>query len=158
MPQLGARPNLLILRTLSKLGLAGIRLGYLAGAAAWIAEFDKVRPPYNVNVLTLAAADFMLDHMALLDAQATTLRAERARMFAALRTLAGVVAFESAANFVLVRVGDADGVYARVKDRGILVKNVSRIHPQLAGCLRITVGAPSENDALIDALKASLNR
>lgn len=158
LPQLAARPNLLVLRTLSKLGLAGIRLGYLCGDPAWIAEFDKVRPPYNVNVLTLAAADFMLDHLALLDAQAATLRAERARLLTALRALAGVTAFDSAANFVLLRVGDADAVFAALKSAGILIKNVSRLHPLLAGCLRTTVGAPAENDAFLAALGAALKR
>lgn len=167
LPQLGgvnARPNLLVLRTLSKLGLAGIRLGYLCGDPAWIGEFDKVRPPYNVNVLTLAAAEFMLDHLALLDAQAATLRAERARMQAALRALPGVTAFDSAANFILLRVGTgaaatdrADAVFAALKSAGILIKNVSRMHPLLAGCLRTTVGAPAENDAFLTALTAALN-
>ena len=156
MPQLAARPNLLVLRTLSKLGLAGIRLGYLAGDPAWIGEFDKVRPPYNVNVLTLAAADFILDHLPLLDEQAAALRAERAVLIKALQALPGVTAFDSAANFVLFRVVDADRVFAGVKRRGILIKNVSRMHPLLAGCLRTTVGTPAENAAFVDALKASL--
>jgi len=156
MPQLLSRPNLLVLRTFSKLGLAGIRLGYLAGDPAWIAEFDKLRPPYNVNVLTLATAEFMLDRMPLLDGQAATLRAERGRLLAALRELPQLRAFDSAANFILFRVGDPDAIFARLKERGILIKNVSHMHPLLAGCLRTTVGAPSENDAFVDALKASL--
>jgi histidinol-phosphate aminotransferase len=157
MPQLLSRPNLLVLRTLSKLGLAGIRLGYLAGHPDWIEQFDKLRPPYNVNVLTLAAADFMLDQMALLDEQAATLRAGRARLLAALRALPGVTAFDSSANFILFRLTDPDGVFARLMERGILIKNVSRQHPLLARCLRTTVGTPAENDALIAALKTSLN-
>ncbi|GMV58325.1 MAG: histidinol-phosphate aminotransferase [Betaproteobacteria bacterium] len=160
LPQLadGAkpRPNLLVLRTLSKLGLAGIRLGYLAGDSAWIGQFDKLRPPYNVNVLTLATADLLLDHLDVLDAQAAEVRAERARLLAALRALPGVTAFDSAANFILFRVADPDGVFAGLKARGILIKNVARMHPLLAGCLRTTVGTPQENDAFLDALKASL--
>lgn len=150
------RPNLLVLRTLSKLGLAGIRLGYLAGDPAWIEQFDKLRPPYNVNVLTLATADLLLDHLEVLDAQAAAVREERTRLLAALRAMAGVTAFESAANFILFRVADADAVFAGLKARGILIKNVARMHPLLAGCLRTTVGTPQENDALLDALKASL--
>lgn len=156
MPHLEARANLLVLRTLSKLGLAGIRLGYLAGDPAWIVEFDKLRPPYNVNVLTLAAADFMLDHLPLLDGQAATLRAERAWLLAALRALPGVTAFDSAANFILFRVAEADGVFARLKDQRILIKNVGRMHALLAGCLRVTVGTPQENRAFLAALAASL--
>jgi histidinol-phosphate aminotransferase len=154
MPQLPARPQLLVLRTLSKLGLAGIRLGYLAGDPAWIGEFDKLRPPYNVNVLTLAAAEFMLDHLPLLDAQAASLRAERAGLLHALRALPGVTAFDSAANFILFRVADADRVFAGLKQAAILIKNVSRAHPLLAGCLRVTVGTPEENRAFIVALAA----
>ena len=156
LPQLAARPNLLVLRTLSKLGLAGIRLGYLCGDPAWIGEFDKLRPPYNVNVLTLATADLLLDHLDVLDAQAAQLRAERARVLALLRALPRVTAFDTAANFILLRVSDPDRVFAHLKQQGILIKNVSRMHPLLAGCLRSTVGAPSENDAFVAALTAAL--
>jgi histidinol-phosphate aminotransferase len=156
LPQLAARPNLLVLRTLSKLGLAGIRLGYLCGDPAFIGEFDKLRPPYNVNVLTLATADLLLDHLDVLDAQAAQLRAERARLLAALRGLPGVTAFDTAANFILLRVSDPDRVFADLKRQGILIKNVSRMHPLLAGCLRTTVGAPQENDAFVAALSAAL--
>jgi histidinol-phosphate aminotransferase len=156
MPQLAQRPNLLVLRTLSKLGLAGIRLGYLCGDPAWIEQFDKVRPPYNVNVLTLAAADFMLDHLSLLDQQAALLRAERTVLLAAMHTLPGVTAFDSAANFILFRVADPDRVFAGLKQQGILIKNVSRMHPLLAGCLRATVGAPEENVRFLAALRKSL--
>jgi histidinol-phosphate aminotransferase len=160
LARLPARPNLLVLRTFSKMGLAGIRLGYLCGDPAWIGEFNKVRPPYNVNVLTLAAADFMLDHRALLDEQAALLRAERGRLLARLRSIGGVTAFDSAANFVLFRLSGgsaaADRVFAALQARGILVKNRAHAHPLLAGCLRVTVGTPSENDAFVAALTASL--
>ncbi len=160
LPKLTVRPNLLVLRTLSKLGLAGIRLGYLCGDPAWIEQFDKVRPPYNVNVLTLAAADFMLDHLMLLDQQAELLRRERATLLAALHTLPGVTAFDSAANFILFRVvgdaGAADRVFNGLKLQGILIKNVSRMHPLLTNCLRTTVGAPDENVRFLAALKKSL--
>jgi len=160
LPQLARWPKLLVLRTLSKMGLAGIRLGYLCGDPAWIAEFNKLRPPYNVNVLTLAAAGFMLERRALLDEQAALLRAERGRLLGRLRSLPGVTAFDSAANFVLFRVAGgspaADRVFARLKARGILIKNRAHVHPLLAGCLRVTVGQPSENDAFLAALAASL--
>jgi histidinol-phosphate aminotransferase len=160
LPQLARRPNLLVLRTLSKLGLAGIRLGYLCGDPAWIGEIDKLRPPYNVNVLTLAAADFLLDRLPLLDEQAAVLRAERARLLARLRALPGVTAFDSAANFVLFRVTGgpdaADRVFAQLKSRGILIRNRTHVHPLLAGCLRVTVGTPAENDAFVAALSSSL--
>jgi histidinol-phosphate aminotransferase len=154
MPRLPQLPNMLVLRTMSKLGLAGIRLGYLVGHPDWIAQFDKVRPPYNVNVLTLAAAELMLDNLAVLDGQAATLRAERARLAAALAESPGIVAFPSAANFILFRVGEPDRVFAALKERGILIKNVSRMHPLLEGCLRVTVGTAAENQTFIKALRA----
>ena len=156
MPKLAEIPNLLVLRTLSKLGLAGIRLGYLAGHPAWIEQFDKVRPPYNVNVMTLAAADLLLDHLDALDAQAASIRAERTRVLAALRTNPKLVAFDSAANFILFRVADADRTFAGLKQRGILIKNVSHAHRLLAACLRVTIGTPGENDAFLEALTDSL--
>jgi histidinol-phosphate aminotransferase len=154
MPQLPRLGNLLVLRTMSKLGLAGIRLGYLVGHPDWIMQFDKVRPPYNVNVLTLAAAELMLENLPILDAQAATLRAERTRLATALADTHGVVPFPSSANFILFRVDKADRVFAALKERGILIKNVSHMHPLLDGCLRVTVGTAAENQAFIKALRA----
>ena len=156
MPQLFSWPNLLVLRTLSKLGLAGIRLGYLAGDPEWITQLEKLRPPYNVNVLTLAAADLLLEHLRVLEQQAVTLRAERSRVAIALGGLRGVQVFPSAANFLLFRVEHPDAVFSGLKQRGILIKNVSHGHPLLAGCLRTTIGTSVENDSFVQALKATL--
>jgi histidinol-phosphate aminotransferase len=154
MPQLAERPNLVVLRTLSKLGLAGLRLGYACADPRWIVEFDKVRPPYNVGVLPLAAAAFLLDHFDVLGQQASVIRSERGRLLGALRGLPGVTAFDSDANFILLRVSDPDRLFAGLRTRGILVKNVAGSHPLLWGCLRVTVGTPQENDALLQALGA----
>ncbi len=154
MPQLPRWPNLLVLRTLSKLGLAGIRLGYMAGDADWIEQIEKVRPPYNVNVLTLGITDLMIEHLSILESQADALRAERSRLGVALAAIKGVKVFPSAANFILMRVADPDRVFTALKERGILIKNVSKKHPLLAGCLRTTVGTPAENDAFLKALGA----
>ncbi|MGZ8993060.1 MAG: histidinol-phosphate transaminase, partial [Burkholderiaceae bacterium] len=156
MPQLKRTPNLLVMRTLSKLGLAGIRLGYLAADADWIEQFEKLRPPYNVNVLTLAAADLMLENMSILDAQAAALRSERGKLLSQLQATPGVRAFDSAANFILFRVANADAVFAALKQRGVLIKNVAPTHPLLAGCLRVTVGTVAENETFMKALRASL--
>ncbi|NDV13578.1 histidinol-phosphate transaminase [Crenobacter caeni] len=152
----GEVDNLLVMRTLSKVGLAGIRLGYAAGAAAWVSEIDKVRPPYNVNVLTQEAAHFALDHLALFDEQAALLRAERARLFAGLAALPGVEVFASEANFVTCRVAGAGALFAALKARGILIKKLDGAHPLLENCLRFTVGAPEENDAVLSALQQEL--
>jgi histidinol-phosphate aminotransferase len=154
MPQLAERPNLVVLRTLSKLGLAGLRLGYACGDPSWIVEFDKVRPPYNVGVLPLAAAAFLLDHFGVLLEQASVIRSERTRLLSTLRALPGLTVFDSDANFILLRVSAPDHLFAALRTRGILVKNVSGSHPLLEGCLRVTVGAPHENEAFLQALEA----
>jgi histidinol-phosphate aminotransferase len=160
MPALAQHRNLVVMRTVSKLGLAGIRLGYMAAAPEWIAQFDKVRPPYNVSVLDEAAAEFALEHLPVLEAQAARLREDRDALQSALAVLPGVTAFPSSANFVLVRVagvaGGGSAVAAGMKARGVLVKDVGRMHPLLADCLRLTVGTPEENAQMLDALRASL--
>jgi histidinol-phosphate aminotransferase len=160
MPRLAEFDNLVVMRTVSKLGLAGIRLGYMAASAALLAEFDKVRPPYNVNVLTQAAAEFVLDHAAVLDAQAASLRDERTALTAALSALPGIEVCPSAANFLLIRLQigkiNAADVFAALLERKVLVKNVGKMHPLLENCLRVTVSTPEENQLFLDALKASL--
>jgi len=156
MPRAAEFPNVVVMRTVSKLGLAGIRLGYLAGRAEWVSELDKVRPPYNINVLTQATADFLLDHIDVLDAQAAALRAERERLLAALAELPGVTVFPSAGNFVLVRLPDASAAFEALRAAGILVKNVSKMHALIANCLRLTVGTPEENGQMLAALRAAL--
>jgi histidinol-phosphate aminotransferase len=133
--------------------MAGLRLGYAAAHPGWIAELDKVRPPYNVNALTQAAVPVFLQAADLLAAQARAIRGERARLAAALGTRPGVTVFATESNFVLARVPDADAWFAGLRDAGILVKNLHGWHPLLANCLRITVGTPAENDALLEATR-----
>jgi len=147
-------PNLVLLRTVSKIGMAGLRLGYAVAAPEWTAELDKLRPPYNLNALTQAVAPLLLAERALLAEQAATLKAERARLAAALAALPGVAPYPSQANFVLVRVPDAPRWFESLRGAGILVKNLHGSHPLLEHCLRITVGTPDENDALLDVLRA----
>ncbi|MCD0505046.1 histidinol-phosphate transaminase, partial [Bordetella petrii] len=160
MPRLGTLPNAVVLRTVSKIGLAGLRFGYLAGHPGWIAQFDKVRPPYNLNVLTQAALRAVLRHKPVLDEQAAALRAGRDTLAAALAALPGVRVFPSAGNFVLARFSgkpDGNAVHLALKTRKILVKNFSGAHPLLADCLRISVGTPAENQALLSALQDILS-
>ena len=154
--QAARHPNVLLMRTLSKFGLAGVRIGYLMGPQAVIQEIDKVRPPYNVSVLNAEAALFALEHEAEFARQAALLRAERDALLAALKALPGVQPFPSEANMILARVPGADAVFDALKARGVLVKNVSRTHPLLKDCLRLTVGTPEENVLMMQALKASL--
>jgi histidinol-phosphate aminotransferase len=154
--KVGTLPHVLVLRTLSKFGLAGVRLGYLAGPAALIDEIDKVRPPYNIGALNAEATLFALAHADEFARQATLLRAERARLQAELAATPGVTPFPSDANMILVRVGNAPAVFQGMKERGVLVKNVEAMHPLLAGCLRLTVGTAEENALMMSALRASL--
>ncbi len=156
MQRLAAHEHVLVMRTLSKFGLAGVRLGYLCGAAALIDDVDKVRPPYNVSVLNAEATLFALEHADEYARQAALLRAERERLQVALRGLPGVQAFPSEANMILVRVPDARRAFDGMKARGVLVKHIAGLHPLLANCLRLTVGAPEENELMIQALKESL--
>jgi histidinol-phosphate aminotransferase len=144
------------MRTVSKIGLAGIRLGYAAAHPDWIREFNKVRSPYNVSVLTQAAAEVILEHRNVLDAQADALLAARAAMVERLRTMPNVKIFPSEANFVLARVPDATKTNEALKARKILVRSLHGWHPHLENCLRLTVGTPEENALMLDALEHSV--
>ena len=162
-----ANAQVILMRTLSKFGLAGARLGYLVAQSPWVQELNKVRPPYNVSVLNAACASFALEHRDVFEAQAELIMFERERLFKALQSISGLTPYSSQANMMLVRVGKeaseatdateatdagAQMVFDGLKSHGILVKNVSKMHPVLRGCLRLTIGTPAENDALIKAL------
>ena len=133
----------------------------MSAAPALLAEFDKVRPPYNINVLTEATAAFVLEHRAVLDQQAEAICAERAALTTALAAIPGVHVFPSAANFILLRIERAGLTGAQVFDRllkqKVLVKNVGKMHALLENCLRVTVSTPAENALFLAALQSSLN-
>ncbi|MBU2810224.1 histidinol-phosphate transaminase [Acidithiobacillus thiooxidans] len=153
--RLGQYPNLLLLRTLSKEGLAGLRLGMLAGPSAWIQELDKLRLPYNINILTQRSAAFYLQHSTVLDEQADILRAERDRMFKTISAM-GLAVWPSAANFLLFHTpGKAAEIYAGLKNGGILVKAFTG-HPRLGDYLRVSVGKPAENSRFLSVLESLL--
>jgi histidinol-phosphate aminotransferase len=154
--RIARHPHVLLLRTLSKFGLAGVRIGYLLGPKALIAEIDKVRPPYNISVLNCECALFALQHQAVFAAQAHQLVAQREVVFEALTSMQGVKAWNSDANMILVRVPDAAKTFEGMKTRKVLVKNVSKMHPLLANCLRVTVGIAEENAQMLEALEKSL--
>jgi histidinol-phosphate aminotransferase len=156
MNKVGNFEHVLVMRTLSKFGLAGVRLGYMVGAAALIDEIDKVRPPYNISALNAEATLFALEHADEFAAQAEVLRAERAKLLQALKGLPDVTPFPSEANMILVRVPDSKRAFEGMRERGVLVKNIAGLHPLLVNCLRLTVGTPAENLQMMDALKASL--
>ena len=155
MSRLGSADNLLVMRTLSKMGLAGLRLGFLVGPPSWLHEFEKVRLPYNINVLTQASVAFALDHVEVFDAQTAAIRASREQMISELQRIDGVRPYPSHANFILFRVpsGRAVPIFEGLKRAGILIKNLHRAESPLAECLRVTVGTPEENTRFLAALR-----
>ena len=149
-------PHVLLMRTMSKFGLAGVRIGYLMGRRELVSEIDKLRPPFNISVLNAEAGLFALEHADEYVQQAAAIRSERERVFAQLAAMPGVRPYPSQANMILARVPDAAAAFAGMRQRGVLVKNVSALHPLLANCLRLTIGTPDENVQMIAALAASL--
>jgi histidinol-phosphate aminotransferase len=157
LPRLADYPNLLVMRTLSKLGLAGIRLGVLMGAERWIRQLDKLRLPYNVNTLTQLIAAVVLEYGSVLTDQAAAIKLERGRLLGELRRVPGVTAYPSDANFILFRISEAERIFDGLKRRGVLIKSLHGSHRLLADCLRVTVGTPDENTAFLTALTQTLN-
>jgi histidinol-phosphate aminotransferase len=146
-------PNLLVMRTLSKLGLAGLRFGFAAAHPAWIDHFDKVRMPYNINTLTQKSVEFALARLDVFQQQTERIKAERGRVFDALKQ-AGYECFPTSTNFILFRTRalSAGDVYGALLDNGVLIKNLSESHSTLTNCLRVTIGTPEENNQFLAAL------
>ena len=155
MSHLGRHNNVVVMRTVSKLGLAGLRLGFLAGAPEWVEQLNKVRLPYNINVLTQASAIFALKHADVFDQQAAEIRLQRHYMQQSLTSIEGLKVFPSRANFILFKAppGRADGVFYDLKQAGILIKNLNPAGGVLSDCLRVTVGTPDQNEQFLAALK-----
>jgi histidinol-phosphate aminotransferase len=152
-----ARPNVALFRTLSKAGLAGLRVGYLLGDAALVYELEKVRQPYNVTSLSLRAAELCLvRYRDELRAQVARIVEMRGRLIADLAGLPGLEVFPSDANFILVRTANATEVFRGLAANGVLVRSFDAPKSPLAGCLRITVGRPEENDRLLESLRSVL--
>lgn len=156
IPQLARYPNLLVMRTFSKLGMAGLRLGLLAGSAAWLEQLEKLRLPYNVGVLPQLVAEKLLDHHEVLLQQAEQIKKDRAKLYDALSGIAGVQVFGSEANFLLLRVKNAPKIFEGLKQHGVLIKNLHGAHTMLNDCLRVTVGTPDQNERFIAALQETI--
>ncbi len=154
--RLSQYPNLLVMRTFSKLGMAGLRLGFLAGSALWLNELEKLRLPYNVGVLPQLVAGKLLAHHDVLLAQAEQIKQDRSKLARALAEIPGVQVYPSAANFLLLRVARAKEIFEGLKQRGVLIKNLHGSHAMLQDCLRVTVGTPAENERFIQAFKECL--
>jgi histidinol-phosphate aminotransferase len=154
LEHLGTYPGLVVMRTLSKLGLAGLRLGLVMGDERWIEELNKLRLPYNINSLTQLSTSFALDHFPVFEAQASRIVAERDVLYRGLARLEGVHPWPSQANFILFRVapGRAGSLREGLRTAGVLIKSLDGTHPLLADCLRVTVGTAQENRIFLQAL------
>jgi histidinol-phosphate aminotransferase len=152
LPLLNKYPNLIVLRTLSKIGFAGLRIGVLAASRSVVAELNKIRLPYNINSLSQAAAVTALKHKDVLDSQISVLISEREKLYNNLSLMQGVTVYPSETNFILFRTkADASNVHRKLKQAGILIKNLDRPGP-LKNCLRVTIGTPVENREFIQNL------
>ena len=158
LPQLARFNNLLVMRTFSKLGMAGLRLGFLAGSKAWLGQLEKLRLPYNVGVLTQAVAEILLRHHAVLLQQAEQIKRDRSWLYERLVGTVDVRAYASDANFILFRLAHASRVFEGLKQRGVLIKKLDGSHSALQDCLRVTVGTAEENELFIKALQESINQ
>ena len=157
MNKLAEYPNLLLMRTLSKSGLAGLRLGLLVGRPKWLVQFEKVRLPYNVGIMTQLIAEKVLHYTDVLLEQAEAIKSERKKMLAYLGTINNIEVFPSDANFILFRIHAANQIFQALKQRKILIKNLDGTHPLLENCLRVTVGTPDENSQFCAALHTILS-
>ena len=153
LPQAGSVENLVVMRTISKIGFAGLRIGYAAGSPAVMGELAKILPPYNMNQLSLATAKFALQHHDTIQTTIDILKTERERVFNELSAIGRLKAFPSEANFITVRVPDADALFNTLKENRILIKKLHGTHPLLAQCVRITIGSPEQNDAVLDIIR-----
>lgn len=145
--------NVVLIRTFSKIGLAGIRLGYLAANAELVEHINKVRMPYNINVLTQTTARFMLEQIPFINDNVGKIMREKAALYDWLSEQKGLTVFPTETNFILLRVADADTVFTRLRDEyKILIKNLNGYHPVLDNVLRITIGRKKENAKLREAL------
>ncbi len=158
IPMLARYPNLLVMRTFSKLGMAGLRLGFLAGSPVWLAQLEKLRLPYNIGVLTQLVAEKLLQNHNVLLQQAEQIKQDRAWLYERLVGTVDVRAYPSEANFILFHVAHAGKVFEGLKQRGVLIKNMNGAHTALADCLRVTVGTPDENELFIRALQESIHQ
>ena len=146
------------MRTLSKLGLAGLRLGTLMGPVNIIEQLEKIRLPYNIGSLNQASVNFVCKHMDVLYSQAEQIMHDRQTLYDSLSAMTQVETWPTEANFILLRMNalSADAVHARLIEKGILVKNLSAAHPLLKNCLRVTVGTANENEMFLQSLREIL--
>ncbi len=157
--KLSAYPNLMIMKTLSKIGLAGLRVGFAIARPEIIAELDKARAPYNISSINQAAAEWVLDHCReVLREHCAQVVSERERLAVELGREPGIKVFASQANLLLFRVGakgqgGGERLWKKLCDLGVLIRCFGGEGP-LADCLRVTIGSPEENERFLAALRS----
>jgi len=145
-------PNLLVLRTISKIGFAGLRLGLLIGDQETIAQLNKLRLPYNINALTQTSANFLLQDKQRIINNAQIIIEERRRLAHELSLFSKFKVYPSQTNFILVHSEDAHSLHTALKENGILIKGFPK-GSKLSDFIRISVSKPVENNILIDAIR-----
>lgn len=150
LPLLKDYKNLVIMRTLSKIGLAALRLGFLIADAEIIRAVNKVRLPFNVNTISQAVASEVLKDRRGLDASVKAITSERERLFMEMGRIKGIRLFPSEANFILFKMRTPDRIYNALLKKGILVRNMKGV---VNGCLRVTIGTHEESTSFLKALQ-----
>jgi len=152
--------NLLVMRTVSKMGMAGLRLGYLIGDCQWLEQIDKMRLPYNIGVLTQVTAQLALEHIEIFDQQTRQICKDRESLYTALQGIDEIEVYETHANFILFRLKtlSSRSVFDALKTQGVLIKNLGDNEGPLHKCLRVTVGTEGENQKFLHALKYVLQK
>ena len=153
LPLLKKYQNLIILKTLSKIGLAGLRVGFMIARKDVIDEVNKVRLPFNLNSLSQKLAVETLKKNALMRSEIKTIVSERKKLFNEMKKIDGIEPYPSDANFILFRTDKSDRIYKELLKMGILIRNMKGI---INGCLRVTVGTPNENMAFLKAIKSAV--
>ncbi|MEW6003462.1 MAG: histidinol-phosphate transaminase [Nitrospirota bacterium] len=150
LPLLRDYKNLVILRTLSKIGFAGLRVGFIIADEEIINEVNKVRLPFNLNSLSQSIAEEAIKEKKATLSYIRSITSERDRLFNEMTKINSIKPFPSEANFILFKVRDAENTYKSLLKKGILVRNMNGI---VNGCLRVTVGTPEENTVFLEVLK-----
>ena len=153
LDQMKDHNNLVILRSLSKIGLAGLRIGYGIFPRTLVDEINKIRLPYNSNSVTQIAATELLKNFSLVQKQIDSIKKERVRLFKELAKIKSINIYPSDSNFILFQATqNGEKVFRNLMENHILVRNLGS-HPMLKNCLRVTIGTKAENDQFLDKLK-----
>jgi histidinol-phosphate aminotransferase len=149
-------PNAIILRSLSKIGMAGLRLGYGIASELVIGYMNRVRLPYNINAFSQAAGETILENWNILEKQIESIKEEREKVFLSMKKITGITTFPSKSNFILFRLEEKRGepkiFFQRLLEKGIRIRDLTKA-PFLDRCFRVTIGTREENNAFLEAIK-----